>query len=374
MSDTREFAAATLKRVDEKMAAAIRRNPDVIPYTTDDQHRYIDMVKADPYWWTNGFWGGLLWQMHALTGDAAYKQAAIKVEQHLDQNLFTVDKLDHDNGFKWLLTAVAHYRHDGSAEAKNRALLAAGNMAGRFNLNGRYIRAWNDEDGRNRANLAIIDCLMNLPLLYWASAEEHDPRFKQIAVAHAEMAQAYMVRADGSVKHIVMFDPETGDYQGSQGGQGYAHGSSWTRGQAWGIYGFALSYHYTQDDQFLATAQRIANYFIANIPADGHIPIDFRMPAPFIEDASAAAIAASGLLTLAEWVAEADAALYRRAAVRLLRVLVDSGVDWDNGHDELLEHCSAQYNEATHEYPIIYGDYFFIEALMKLTGQVLPLW
>lgn len=375
MTETQAFAHAALTRVQAKMTAVMARNPDIIPYTTDADHHYIDMRQVDPYWWTNGFWGGLLWQLYALSGEAIYKTSAIKVEDHLDHNLHNAQKLDHDNGFKWSLTAVAHYRQDHDPVAHNRALLAANNMAGRFNLAGHYIRAWNDESGNNRANLAIIDCLMNLPLLYWASAEEQDPRFKQIAIAHAQMAQTNMVRPDGSVKHIVVFDPATGEYLESQGGQGYGHGSSWTRGQAWGIYGFTLSYRYTKDASFLATAQQIANYFIANIPANGHIPIDFRQPkTPALEDSSAAAIAASGLLSLAGYLPQADAAVYTHAALRLLQTLANEGVDWDPEHDAFLTHCSAQYNEPTHEYPIVYGDYFFIEALMKLTDQALDLW
>ncbi|VDG22568.1 glycoside hydrolase family 88 protein [Lactiplantibacillus mudanjiangensis] len=370
MENYQEFAQNTLTKVTTKMAAVIKRNTGIIPYTTDDQHHFINVLQKDPFWWTNGFWGGIMWELYHLTGDDIYHQQALAVEDKLDANLMSADHLDHDNGFKWLLTSVAHFQDDHSEQAHNRALLAANNMAGRFNLAGHYFRAWNDEDGRNRADLAIIDCLMNLPLLYWASETEKDPRFKQMAYAHALTTQKEMVRPDGSVKHIGVFNPENGDYLHSQGGQGYGHGSSWTRGQAWGIYGFTLSYTYTHDASFLATAQRIANYFIANIPTNGHIPIDFRQPAdPWLEDASAATIAASGLLALADQVDTADKAIYRDAAIRLLKTLADSGTDWNENHDAFITHCSAEYHEDQHEYPIIYADYFFIEALMKLADK-----
>lgn len=184
-----------------------------------------------------------------------------------------------------------------------------------------------------------------------------------------------MIRPDGSVKHIAVFDPQSGDYLHSQGGQGYEHGSSWTRGQAWGIYGFTLSYEHTNDASFLATAKRIANYFIANIPDSNHIPIDFRQPTePHLEDASATAIAASGLIELSQHVEEADQQIYLNAAVRLLRTLTSEGVDWNNQHDAFITSCSAEYHEDHHEYPIIYADYFYIEALMKLTDKSFKPW
>lgn len=370
MENYQAFAEQTLHKVTSKMAAVINRNTGIIPYTTDDQHQFVNVYQQDPFWWTNGFWGGIMWELYHLTGNHIYHEQALEVEHKLDGNLMSSEHLDHDNGFKWLLTAVAHFQDDQDEAAHNRALLAANNMAGRFNLAGHYFRAWNDEDGRNRADLAIIDCLMNLPLLYWASDTEKDPRFKQMAYAHALTTQKYMIRPDGSVKHIAVFNPETGDYLHSQGGQGYGHGSSWTRGQAWGIYGFALSYIHTKDRSFLATAQQIANYFIANIPASNKIPIDFRQPAePWLEDASAAAIAASGLLTLADQVGSADQVIYREAAGRILKALADTGTDWDATHDAFITHCSAEYHEDRHEYPIIYADYFFIEALMKLVHQ-----
>ncbi len=375
MAESQAFATQTLDQIKTKLAAVVARTRGMIPYTTDESGHFQNVYATDPYWWTNGFWGGMMWALYTLTNDDQYRQEALGVEAKLDGNLMAADHLDHDNGFKWSPTAVVHYRSDRDADARNRALLAANNMAGRFNLAGHYFRAWNDEDGRNRADLAIIDCLMNLPLLYWASDVEQDPRFAQMAYAHAKTAQAHMVRPDGSVKHIAVFDPESGAYRHSQGGQGYAHGSSWTRGQAWGIYGFTLSYTATKDASFLATAQRIANYFIANIPADGHIPVDFRQPAaPFYEDASAAAIAASGLWTLADLVAEADARVYRQAALKLLRTLVEDGIDWDPTHDALVMHCSAEYHEQRHEYPIIYADYFLIEALMKVAGIAFQVW
>ncbi|MFD1465830.1 glycoside hydrolase family 88 protein [Lapidilactobacillus mulanensis] len=362
-------------KINKKMRQVVERNQHIIPYTTDSTGHYIDVCKDNPYWWTNGFWGGILWQLYHLTGDEIYQRSAIETEKKLDLNLGSAKHLDHDNGFKWSLTSVAHYRITQDSDAKNRALLAAENLAGRFNLSGQYIRAWNDNGDENRSGTAIIDCMMNLPLLYWASEEEQDPRFYQIALAHAKTAQKYIVRPDGSVKHIINFDPNTGEYLNSVGGQGYAHGSSWTRGQAWGIYGFTLSYQYTNDVSFLDTAKQIAQYFIADIPDDSLIPVDFRMPkSPWFEDSSASAIAASGLIELSKYVDKTDANVYLKVAMRLLRTLDQKSSNWDNETDNILTKCSAQYFEDTHEYPIIYGDYFFIEAILKLSNQAMNIW
>lgn len=151
-------------------------------------------------------------------------------------------------------------------------------MAGRYNPAGHFLRAWNEWGGQRHTGWAIIDCMMNLPLLYWAWEETEDPRYLQVADRHGKMAVRYFVREDDSVRHIVELDLGTGEFGREHGGQGYGEGSSWTRGQAWGIYGFLLSYIHTGDKEYLYTSQRIANYFLANIPETGLIPADFRQP------------------------------------------------------------------------------------------------
>ena len=182
-------------------------------------------------------------------------------------------------------------------------------------------------------------------------------------------------RPDGSVNHIVSFDPETGILLGSLGGQGYGEGSSWTRGQAWGIYGFALSYVHTGKTEYLDTAKRIAHYFISNIPEDGRIPTDFRAPVePFYEDASAAAIAACGFLELADLVPALEKDLYRKAAVKLLRTLDSRNCDYNPDTDGVLRNCTAAYHDKTHEFHIVYGDYFYLEALLMLKGSDFRMW
>ncbi len=372
-----KWAQETLERTAHKLEKVSQRSADKIPYTTANGVHDDKSGDKEIGWWTNGFWGGMMWQLYNLTGKEAYKDIALINEKKLDADLMDYDKLDHDNGFKWLPTAVADYRVTGNPEARNRALLAAGNLAGRYNSAGRFIRAWNDrpDSGVDRRGWAIIDCMMNLPLLYWASEETSDPRFAQIAVNHADTAAKCFVRGDGSVKHIVEFDPVSGEMIKSYGGQGYGEGSSWTRGQSWGLYGFVLSFLHTGNNSYLETAERIANYFIANIPERGLIPVDFRQPVEVaLEDSTAAAIASCGLIELAKQKEGRQSRIYLDAALKMLQALAKNSFNWKEEEDNLLTKCTAAYHDKTHEFSIIYGDYYFLEALMKLTGKELFIW
>ncbi|MCI1381686.1 MAG: glycoside hydrolase family 88 protein, partial [Lachnospiraceae bacterium] len=305
-----------------------------------------------------------------------YREEALKVEKKLDAILMQYNVMDHDSGFRWLPTAVAHWRVEKNPESENRALLAAANMAGRFNLAGQFIRAWNDFGDRDRRGYAIIDCMMNLPLLYWASSVTEDPRFAQIAMAHADTAMKAFVREDGSVNHIVNFDINTGEALGPVDGQGMAPDSSWTRGQSWGIYGFTLSFLHTGKKEYRETAERIADYVISAIPESNIVPVDYCQPKDIPwEDSTAAAITACGLIELAKCEDdEAKAEKYLGKALELLKTLDAKRCCWDETRDELLEKCTAAYHDKEHDFTIIYGDYYFIEAVYKLCGTELFIW
>ncbi len=384
------------KKIEEKEKAVALRNRGKIPYTAKG-HVFDDRSsEKDICWWTNGFYGGILWQLYHSTGEEIFKTEAEELENKLDAAFMNYNGMDHDAGFRWLPTAMADYRLTGNKKSLNRALLAAANLAGRFNPNGDFIRAWNDwGDDRDTTGWAIIDCMMNLPLLYIASDELKDPRFKAIAVRHADTAAKAFIREDGSIKHIVGFDPATGEYLRDYGGQGYGEGSSWTRGQAWGLYGFTLSFLHTHERRYLETALKIADRFVERIPEDGLIPVDFDQPdEPAYIDSTAAAIAACGLITLAQCLGgHGDGSSvceggrqqepspmspvsdrYLAAAEKMLSALDGKDCDYDPSHDELLTRCTAAYHDRDHEFPIIYGDYYYIEAIWKLTGRELFIW
>lgn len=372
--EMKNWASEIQKKLIAKMEPVVKRNADIIPYTAKDG-RFVNQAASDICWWTNGFWGGILWQMYHLTNAAFYREAAETVERQLDPVLMNAHGLDHDNGFKWLPTAVIHYKLYGSADSLNRGMLAAVALAGRYNPVGKFIRAWNDNPPTDNRGRAIIDCMMNLPLLYWAYEESKDPRFLQIAVSHADTALEKFVRPDGSVNHIVEFDPFSGQVVKTYGGQGMFDGSSWTRGQSWGVYGFLISYKHTGDKRYLEAARQIADYFMDNIPEDGVIPVDFcQMADVDYEDGTAAAIAACGFLEIANTIGSEEGKKYADAAWKLLKALDERNCDWNPETDPLLTRCSAAYHDSEHNFPIIYGDYYFIEAVGKINNQVLCIW
>lgn len=384
------WAESVAEKIKKKYPEIVRRNKGKIPYSAVNG-TFDDLTNQSIGWWTNGFYGGMLWQLYHATGDQEYREAAQELEDKLDAVLMDYNSMDHDSGFRFLTTAVADFRITGKETSKNRGLLAAANLAGRFNPQGNFIRAWNDENGNN-AGWAIIDCMMNLPLLYWASDITKDDRFYHVAVRHANTAMKYFIRENGSARHIVEFDSKSGDFVQDFGGQGYEKGSSWTRGQAWALYGFTLSYIYTGDINYLDTARRVATYFISNIPDNGLIPVDFCQPADCtLEDSCASAIAASGLILLAKVLsgqkelagghknpftqtASEEAGKAENAAFKLLMALDENRCSWGSDRDELLEKCTAAFHDEKHEFPIIYGDYYFIEAIFRLTGEELFIW
>jgi len=379
--DEQRWLDGLITGITSKMGWVSDKSKDKIPYTAIDG-THDDRSSNNPSggiddginWWTNGFWGGMMWLMYHETGNEKYKEIAVISEFKLDQCFELFYGLHHDVGFMWLTTSVANYKVTGNQESRKRALHAANLLAGRFNLAGGFIRAWNDLPSNDTRGWAIIDCLFNLPLLYWATEETGDPRFKQIAMKHADTAMTAFVRPDGSVNHIVEFDPFQGGIVRTYGGQGYGEGSSWTRGQAWALYGYMLSYMHTGKSEYLETAKRVAHYFMAHIPEDGIIPVDFRQPQePKREDDTAAAIAACGFIEIAKAVGEYEQRSYINAALKLMKAL-EARSDWTERSDALIQNGSAAYRAARHHHPIIYGDYFFMEAVFKLKGSDLNLW
>lgn len=361
-----------------KMVKVEERNRETIPYMPHNG-RYNNYATPEMRgWWTNGFWAGIMWQLYAATGEKRYADTARFTETVFDECIRDYTRLDHDMGFMWLHTAVADYRLTKNPQSRVRGLHVASILASRFNANGNFIRAWNTwgpQDTVDKTGWAIIDCMMNIPLLYWASEESHDPRFREVAIRHANTVMKEFIRPDGSSNHIVSFDPSTGEKIESFGGQGYENGSSWTRGQGWALYGFALSYIHTGKQEYLDTAKRVAHYFVANIPENGLIPIDFRAPKePAWEDSSAACIAACGLLEIANCVPEYEKDCYVNAALRLLKALADKRANWDENVDNIIENCAVAYHSDEHDVGLVYADYFFIEAIFKLLGQGEFLW
>ena len=361
----------TFDKAEKKLNRLAIEKRGTIPYTTGEGKVYDDKVKSDISWWTNGFWPGMMWLMYDMTKKNVYKETAEDAEHLLDEAFKHYESLHHDVGFMWHISSGANYRLTGNRESYLRNIYAANVLAGRYNIKGGYIRAWN---GEKQKGYAIIDCMMNIPLLYWASRETGDERYKHIAVSHADKTLKYHVREDGSIHHIVDYDAETGEVDATYGGQGYGIGSSWSRGQAWGVYGFTLSYIHTKEERYLNAAKKISNYFIAAC-CDDYLPkSDFRSPAePVLYDASAGLIAACGLIELSRVLDENEGRMYYNSACNLIKAIVDNFADWSDDSDAIITHCSERYSDQKH-LTLVYADYYLIEALNKLKGTNTFVW
>lgn len=370
IDSNKTFIDETFEKLDRKLSHTAVKSRYKIPYTTqngqhDDKRDYIE-------WWTNGFWGGLMWLMYNATGNQAYRITAEQNEEYLDAALQDVEKLHHDVGFMWYLTSGANYRLTGNAKSRNRALLAAMIFASRYNVDGGYIRSWNGDTN----GWTIIDCMMNLPLLYWASKEIGDERFKKIAMRHADMSIRDHVRADGMVNHIVAHAIDRADVVLDVfAGQGYSSSSCWSRGCAWALYGFTLSYIHTKEQRYLDTASKVANCFICEAEKTGWLSrLDFCQPQqPLYYDSTAGAIAACGLIELAKLVDDEEGVKLLSAALNILKAMEQQWCDWGTNEDSILQMGSEAYTHGIHM-PIIYGDMFFTEAILKLKGIDFLIW
>lgn len=316
--------------------------------------------------WVTGFYPGLLWELYNYSKYEKFKETAIRLEIKLDEAINNFDLPGHDVGFVWLLTSGINYKLTGNKKSKRRLINMATCLAGRFNIKGNFIRAWDCEDHNVFVQgLAIIDCMMNIPLLFWASKETGDERFAHIANAHAHTVLKYFIDADGAVRHQCRFNIKTGEFIEVLGGQGYSPGSSWSRGAGWAIYGFAIAYRYTQKKEYLEASKKVARFFISQIQND-YIPAwDFRAPNKEIKDASAGAIAASGMLELANFVDNKED--FINNAKKILNALVLNCSNLDNDNQAILTGSTSNYPAGINiEVGIIYADYYFVEALNKI--------
>ncbi len=382
LEENRAWAEEVFKKIDKKMSAMTIRSRDKIPdgVTEDGFHKEKSIT-----WWTNGFWGGLNWLLYNYTGNENYMLAAKSNEKKMDGAFLRFNELHHDVGFMWHILSGASYKLTGDKDSRTRNLYAATTLFSRFVMdeNGSgFIRAWNGAWGKNPVvNWTIIDCLMNLPLLYWASDELDDDRFKRIAMKHADMAINCHLRPDGSVVHIVEHNRQDANVvEKTHAGQGSEVGSSWSRGQAWALYGFVISYIHTKEERYLNAAKQVANYFIANCCDDWLPRVDFRAPAePVMYDTSAGACAACGLIELAKLLPENEGGMYMNGAVNMLRAM-EKCCNFDPENDHMLDFGTVRFpvdgdlKKAEVHVSIIYSDYFYTEAILKLLGDEFFAW
>ena len=327
--------------------------------------------------WLAGFWTGLLWLAYAATGEGDFRAHAESLLPSFRDRLEGRVHITHDLGFLFTLSARAQWQLTGHEQARRLALLAAGELAKRYRSQGRYIQAWGDIGDPVEGGRAIIDTMMNLPLLFWAFEQTGNPEYYWPAREHAGTSLHHLLRPDGASYHTFFFDQETGEPIGPRTHQGHADDSLWARGQAWAIYGFALAAEWCKEPSFLEAAQQAAWCFVSELPPDGVPTWDLHLPgdAPHYPDSSAGAIAACGMLRLARLQADEGEVDFHNLACTLLDALAAHCLETELEAQGLLRHGTyhAQKGLGVDTY-FICGDYYFLEALLAAQGTGIDFW
>ena len=339
---------------------------DSFPRHIDKNNKQWSYVK--PKDWCSGFYPGILWYAYEESGDEVLKNKAVKFTETLKTIAYSSAR-NHDIGFQLYCSYGNGYRLTGKQNYKEILLAAADTLATLYSPKVGSILSWPSQIKRYKHN-TIIDNMMNLELLFWAAKNGGDKSLYDIAKSHAEQTMKYLVREDGSAFHVGSFDIETGAFLQGYTHQGYANESMWARGQGWGIYGFAMAYRETGDSNFLNTAIKLSDKFLERLPEDG-IPFwDFDDPKiPNVpKDASAAAVAACGLMELSGLVQDEKLkSKYFNTGKTLVENLSSSAYLSHAKNDALLLHSTGNHPKNKEmDVPIIYADYYYMEALLRL--------
>lgn len=382
------YLEVTDEEVDEALNKAIylvkenaKEFGGLFPYSNSENNFYEFGENVE---WTTGFWTGQVWLAYEKTKDEMLlKIGEENVESFLDRILRKIDVNHHDMGFLYSLSCVAAHNLTGNEKAKEAAILAADNLMLRFHENGQFFQAWGNLDEDDNYRL-IIDCLLNMPLLFWASKVTGDQRYSNKAKAHINTAMKYVIRDDDSTYHTYFFDRKSGSATRGVTHQGNRDGSAWARGQSWGIYGAALSYRNLKNPEYIDTFKRLTNYFINNLP-DDLIPywdFDFNTGSTEPRDSSALAITICGILEMSEHLSEEESVYYKKIASKLMKALINEcRVTSRNDSNGLLKH--GTYARASKNNPCnnrgvdecnTWGDYFYMEALMRFSKEWNSYW
>lgn len=336
--------------------------------------------------WTNGFFAGMGVLAHRCSHEPDYLRLLQGIDPLFQAKLSGENAANtmHDLGFLYSPYAVALYQHTGDAHYRTLALKAAELLAARFIPNGGYFRAWGrmDEHGTDYEGLAIIDCLMNMPLLHWAARETGNRSFREMAVSHTNITLSHFIRRDDSVYHCYRFNPDTGAPEGPDNYCGHSVDSHWSRGNSWAMYGFALAYRHGGDKAHLDASLRVTRKFIECLD-DHAVPLwDFRLTPgyPPLRDSSAGAVAVCAIQEL-ESLGHADFTMSRVKHEILVKLLSPEYFDSDpsvrgflrmgevgDGHDA--ERC---FYHAKYAYTS-WGDYYLMEAVARELGQKITWW
>ncbi len=317
--------------------------------------------------WTSGFFPGCLWLMYEYSGEDVWKERALAYTKGLEDIQYYDG--NHDIGFMMFSSYGQGYRLTGDPSFKPILVQSGKTLETRYSDKVKSIMSWNPHNEYKFR--VIVDNMMNLELLFWAARNGGSSRLADIAVKHAETTMKNHFRPDGSSYHVVNYDPETGRPTAKFTHQGYADDSCWSRGQAWGIYGFTMMYRETKRQDMLATAEKLADYFIAHLPED-YVPYwDFDRTGIAGEDrdSSAGSIAASALIELSTFASDSKKAkLYKETAVKMLDSLTSDKylARGTNASSILLHGVASKPHGNAVDRGLIYGDYYLLEALLRL--------
>lgn len=325
--------------------------------------------------WVSGFLCGQYWLAYQLTSDSVFARSARLRYAEFRELLTRPESLDHDLGFQFSLSAVADWTSTGNRHARNLALNAADSLLSLYRPNGQYIQAWvpNGEPGHAEFvdGRMIADTMQNVALLFWAGKEFQRVEMTEAALSHCRTSQKYLCRDDGTSFHTYVFDPESGEPIRGETHQGYSDASCWSRGQGWLLHGFAQSYKASGDLQLLQAARHLAGaveqLLVGDVPRWDYLAPDDQDD---YLDSSAGAITAAGLYLIAESVESAERERWRGLADRILVGLLDQ-CDLTNNDRAmgLLNHGAAFVPTGVVDNMLPYGDYYFMEALMRSLGH-----
>jgi unsaturated chondroitin disaccharide hydrolase len=374
---TRRAIAAALQIIDANLVTFAQVYPDdtTVHNIYPPRKPLFDasMAEGTNWGWTTGFWPGMIWLAYELTGDDRYRQAG---EGHIGNFTDRIERRiwvdHHDLGFLYTLTCVAPWRLLGHQSARRTALQAADLLMMRFWDKPGIFQAWGAMTDPNERGRTIVDSLMNMPLLYWASETTGDSRYATAAHRHACQLAAHALRPDGSTFHTYYFDTETGALRFVNTSQGHADDSCWARGQAWTVYGFTLNYASTRDEALLRAAQVVTDCFLVHLPSD-HVAcwdLVFGDCEGEERDSSAAAIATCGLLELVRWLPHGpQRSRYEAAAEAILASLIANYAGHAPETNALLLHgVYSKPHGAGMDEGNLWGDYYYLEALTRVVN------
>ena len=348
-----EFADAQVRKL-------VTTYPDYFPmYTSNGKWKHEGEAWTN---WCEGFLGGQMWLLYQHTGDDWWREKAEHYSRLIEHR--KTDRNVHDLGFLFWSTWKRWYDLTGDPAIKDVVIEAGRTMVLRFKENGEYLRSFVADDS------LFIDIMMNVGIIFYAAQETGDKDLWRVANQHCLTTRRTLVRGDGSTAHEGIFNLSTGEFLHQSTHQGWRNDSSWARGQAWALYGFGTAYAFSRDPRFLQTAEACANYYIEQTPAHGVPPNDWVEPEPLLPyESSAAAIAASGMLSLSQLSADsARARLYREYALNILDTLTEPeflAIETPRWEGILKHGMYHQRKGLGVDESVMWGEYFFLEALSK---------